>query len=133
MSIKKIECSIKAPLLLCFRTAKASDLEELSSTDIDQQWGKLKSSVKEDYEATSIMEYCHVNEHLPVCSRGLPAIDDEQAAKFAELIIKGINSSNFQLQNLILFSSSADYKSPNVWFLFFQMMKGLKFIIAKCY
>jgi len=82
---------INSCFLPCFdRINKWEDLDELSSTDLEQQWGKMKAGVKADFDAIPLSQYCHVNkEKVPIYSRSVPDVCDELASNFAKILING--------------------------------------------
>ncbi|KAE8739313.1 hypothetical protein FOCC_FOCC015191, partial [Frankliniella occidentalis] len=65
-----------------------NDLEDLSCTDLEQQWGKLKKAVQTDNEAVPITEFCHFPKYNNVYSRDNVDATGEQQSRFAQLIIE---------------------------------------------
>ena len=77
-------------MILFFRLDSEDDLEEISCTDREQQWGRIKAGVKKDFEPIPISEYESVDKYTPpVYSRGTPSVDSDLAAEFAKKIAAG--------------------------------------------
>ncbi|XP_052129568.1 uncharacterized protein LOC127750921 [Frankliniella occidentalis] len=70
---------------LCFRIEE-SDLDELSCTDIEQQWGALKSSSLKEYEAKKLTDLCHVKAKRDVYVSILPEVTKEMENKWREAL-----------------------------------------------
>lgn len=69
------------------RITTEDDLEDLSCTDIAQQWGKLKSCVQKDFEAVPLIEFCHVTKPSSVYATVNLDISEELCKKFFEDIV----------------------------------------------
>ena len=65
---------INSFFLPCFdRINKWEDLDELSSTHLEQQWGKMKAGVKADFDAIPFLQFCYVNkEKVPYLLQKCP-------------------------------------------------------------
>jgi hypothetical protein len=64
-------------LSLLFYRIEISDLEDLTCTDIEQQWGSLKKSKLSEYEAKRLTELCHVKAKRSVYVSNLPTVTKE--------------------------------------------------------
>ncbi|CAG5015258.1 unnamed protein product [Parnassius apollo] len=58
------------------RTEEA-DLEDLSCTDIEKQWGTLKTTALKKYEAKSLSEMCHVKRQRDIYVKTMPKVTEE--------------------------------------------------------
>ncbi|KAK3910138.1 Hemogen [Frankliniella fusca] len=105
-----ISCSCKAGksekckhcialLMFLNRINDPSELEDLSCTDLTQQWGKLKKAALSEFEAKPLSEFCHFTPPVPIYSSGIPVVSDEEAANFANLIIEGATKSEVYLHS----------------------------------
>lgn len=63
------------------------DLEDLSCTDLEQQWGKLKKSTLQEFEAKPLMDLCHVKVQKDKYIQSLPEITDEMKAEWKQMLM----------------------------------------------
>lgn len=66
-------------------------LEDLSCTDITQQWGKIKSSSKKLIEAVPLINFCHtMKSKSPYGDPTVSLPDETTLNKMRKLLIGGI-------------------------------------------
>ncbi|XP_034241197.1 uncharacterized protein LOC117645249 [Thrips palmi] len=108
--VVKIKCSCKAGqsekckhcialLMYLNRLDDESHLEDLSCTDLTQQWGKLKKTSLSEFEAVPLTKFCHFIPPQPIYAKGIPDVSDELALEFAQLIIQGAPKSESYLHS----------------------------------
>ncbi|KAE8743416.1 hypothetical protein FOCC_FOCC010988 [Frankliniella occidentalis] len=96
--IMKISCDCKAGtsekckhcvglLMYLNRMNSPDELEDLSCTDLTQQWGKLKKAVLTEYEAVQITKYCHFVTPQSIYAKGIPQVSEDLADQFASQIL----------------------------------------------
>lgn len=61
-----------------------AELAYLSCTDIEQQWGALKTSILEEYEAKKLTDLCHVKSQRDVYMSAMPEVTKDIEKKWAE-------------------------------------------------
>lgn len=59
------------------------DLEDLSCTDLEQQWGKLKATHCQSYTGKKLEELCHVSEK----EENSTQITDEMRKKWSKILM----------------------------------------------
>lgn len=72
-------------LCLCFRVEE-SDLDDLSCTDIEQQWGSLKTASLQEYEAKKLTDLCHVKSKRDVYVSNMPEVTKEMEDRWKETL-----------------------------------------------
>ncbi|GBP27749.1 hypothetical protein EVAR_82798_1 [Eumeta japonica] len=72
---------ILAVMLYLSRTEEA-DLEDLSCTDIEKQWGTLKTTALKEYEAKSLSEMCHVKGQRDIYVKTMPEVTEEMESRW---------------------------------------------------
>lgn len=75
------------------------ELEDLSCTDLKQQWGKLKKAALSEFEALPLSEFCHYTPPSVVYACGIPDVPEDLASDFAKLIIQGILNISYILHS----------------------------------
>lgn len=53
------------------------DLEDLSCTDLEQQWGTLKKTTLQEFEAKEMSQLCHVKGQRDVYVNTMPPVTKE--------------------------------------------------------
>ncbi|KAK4887375.1 hypothetical protein RN001_003646 [Aquatica leii] len=67
------------------------NLEDLSCTDMMQQWGKMKNDVKVTYEPQPITNFCHVDKKIKV---DVIEVAEDLRKQVLNLLLKGAPESN---------------------------------------
>jgi len=78
---------------MCCRTEE-SDLEDLTCTDIEQQWGALKASTMADYKAKLLVELCQVEAVRSVNVSMVPEVTKETEKEWANRLIASKHKSH---------------------------------------
>ncbi|KAE8740224.1 hypothetical protein FOCC_FOCC014276, partial [Frankliniella occidentalis] len=91
------KCKHIMAVLLYLARIEESDLDELSCTDIEQQWGALKSSSLKEYEAKKLTDLCHVKAKRDVYVSILPEVTKEMENKWREALTNCAVLSEYSL------------------------------------
>lgn len=57
-------------------------MEDLSCTDIEKQWGTLKTTTLKEYDAKSLSEMCHVKGQRDIYVKTMPEITEEMESRW---------------------------------------------------
>ncbi|KAK3920024.1 LOW QUALITY PROTEIN: Adenylosuccinate synthetase [Frankliniella fusca] len=87
---------VVAVMLYLARTDKTG-LDDLSCTDVEQQWGALKATTLKEYEAKSLKEFCHVKLPNDVYVSQMPTVTPEMEKKWADRLSRCAPSSEYSL------------------------------------
>lgn len=69
-----------------FLRIEESELDDLSCTDIEQQWGLLKASTLKKYEAKRLVELCHVKSQKDAHISTLPEVTKEMEQRWRDVL-----------------------------------------------
>ncbi|GBP47580.1 hypothetical protein EVAR_40136_1 [Eumeta japonica] len=87
---------ILAVMLYLSRTEEA-DLEDLSCTDIEKQWGTLKTTALKEYEAKSLSEMCHVKGQRDIYVKTMPEVTEEMESRWRMKLMQSTPNSEYSL------------------------------------
>ncbi|KAL4706960.1 hypothetical protein ACJJTC_019498 [Scirpophaga incertulas] len=87
---------ILAVMLYLSRTEEA-DLEDLSCTDIEKQWGTLKTTALKEYEAKSLSEMCHVKGQRDIYVKTMPEVTEEMESRWRMKLMQNTPNSEYSL------------------------------------
>ncbi|XP_034247196.1 uncharacterized protein LOC117648656 [Thrips palmi] len=80
------KCKHIIAVLLYLSRVEESDLDDLSCTDIEQQWGSLKAAPLQEYEAKKLTELCHVKAKRDVYVSNMPEVTKEMEERWKEAL-----------------------------------------------
>jgi len=64
-----------------------TDLDDLSCTDVEQQWGAMKKSTLGDYEAKRLTEFCHAHSQKDVYATKMPEVTPAMEKKWRDRLV----------------------------------------------
>lgn len=76
-------CFSNSKFFFVFRVEE-SELDDLSCTDIEQQWGSLKSATLKEYKAKRLSELCHIKSQKDAYMSTLPEVTKEIEQKWRD-------------------------------------------------
>ncbi|KAK3929657.1 Vacuolar protein sorting-associated protein 29 [Frankliniella fusca] len=88
-----------ALLMFLNRVDDAADLEDLSCTNLTQQWGKLKTAALSQFEAIPLTDFCHFVAPQAIYAKGEPEVSQDLAAELSNLIVQGDAKSEIFLHS----------------------------------
>eukprot|EP00102_Acyrthosiphon_pisum_P006713 XP_003240275.1 PREDICTED: uncharacterized protein LOC100574352 [Acyrthosiphon pisum] len=85
------KCKHVVGVILKLQKTSIDSLEELSCTELCQQWGKVKSIGTEMYQTIPVKKFCHVEKYISPYSETLPDVLPNNIEEIVyETLIEGI-------------------------------------------
>lgn len=63
-------------------------MDDLTCTDVEQQWGALKVTTLKEYEAKKMTELCHVTSQKKVYSASMPEVTAEMEERWKDRLTR---------------------------------------------
>jgi len=65
-----------------------SELDDLSCTDVEQQWGTVRKSAMSEYEAKKRSEFCHAHGRSEAYAYQMPEVTEEMKKKWRDILVR---------------------------------------------
>ncbi|CAH2088298.1 unnamed protein product [Euphydryas editha] len=91
------KCKHILAVMLYLSRIEEADLEDLSCTDIEKQWGTLKTTALKEYEAKSLSEMCHVKGQRDIYVKTMPEVTEEMKHRWRMKLIESTPDSEYSI------------------------------------
>lgn len=75
----------------CFCRHSEDQLDDLSCTDLEQEWGAMKKALANEFEAKAASDLCHVKDlkdAAPLYAEDLPEVTPAMKEKWREILMR---------------------------------------------
>ncbi|KAK3911139.1 Serrate RNA effector molecule-like protein [Frankliniella fusca] len=91
------KCKHIVAVMLHLARSLDTDLDDLSCTDVEQQWGAIKKSTLGDYEAKRLTDFCHAHSQKEVYATKMPEVTPAMEKKWSDRLVVCAPLSEFSI------------------------------------